>query len=135
VAGGERLLPAARARILGIAVGVVVGIPLSQPRWVANPKIDAMAQLVELILSVFDGEDIDLLAGSQQNALLMHIVRKNQHLASLQNGVMALAHGARGDGDATQEGRDVQDEDVAAGCSNATSTFRRIHFRGALAPW
>ncbi len=80
-----------------------------------NPKIDATALLVELILAVFDGEDIDLLASRQQNALLMQIVRENQHLANLQHGVMALARGARGDGDAAQEGRDMQDEDVAVG--------------------
>ncbi len=80
-----------------------------------NPKIDAMAILVGLILAVFDGEEIDALTSRQEDALLAQIVRENQHLANLQHGVMGLAHGARGDRVAAQQGRDAQDEDVAVG--------------------
>lgn len=80
-----------------------------------NPKIDAMAQLVGLILAVFDGEDVDLLSRREDHALLAQIVRENQHLANLQHGVMGLGRGARGDRDAAQRGRDAQDEDVAVG--------------------
>ncbi len=74
-----------------------------------------MAQLVGLILAVFDGEDVDVPASRKDHVLLTQIVRENQHVANLQHGVMGLAHGARGNRDAAQRGRDAQDEDVAVG--------------------
>ena len=80
-----------------------------------NEQTEASLQLVGLILAVFDGEEVDTLEKRLEHAGLARIMRENQHMANLQNGVMSLAHGARGDRDAARLGREAQDEEVAAG--------------------
>ena len=72
-------------------------------------------QLIGLIQAAFDGEEIELLEKRLEHIVSDRILRENQHIDNLQNGVMSLAHGARGDLVGARRGRDAQDEEVAAG--------------------